>query len=238
MKFVTTDIRVLMITLVIASAGGTFAIVQGLNIDLDAATSPAKGGAFIVGNVKATHFDENGNIIGLRQSDNHIVLAGMEVIMAQVFGDINGTYPGEINDSEGLVHPVRFMQIGTDGERRLLHNDTSIMAPDAGCLRQQASITNTSAQGAHGAPPTCDDIGTLCSAQMNVTATASFLGNAGCNLISIDEAGIYTNATTDTVGHPNSNGGGLMFARNTFGSVTLNLGDTLQLDWEFTFTDS
>jgi len=63
---------------------------------------------------------------------------------------------------------------------------------------------------------------------MNITASASFSGMQ-CATASIDEAGIYTNGTL---------GDGAMFARNTFGEVTLNMLDTLQLDWEFTFTDS
>jgi len=228
-----------MLTLVIASVGGTFAIIQILDLDNVSTSKPQ--GALLSGNVKVTQFDGDGNIIAYRQSDNHIVKSGMEIIMAQVFGGINGTYPmpAEAND----VHPVRYMQIGTNGERRLLHNDTSIMTPvSAGaCIRQLAGITNSSAQGAHGAPAGCDDVGTLCSAQMNVTATASFLGSASCDVASIDEAGIFDNSTTDTAGADATgygNGGGLMFARNTFGSVTLNMLDTLQLDWEFTFTDS
>ncbi|MGQ0792145.1 MAG: hypothetical protein ACT4NJ_08005 [Nitrosopumilaceae archaeon] len=207
-------------------------------LDLDNVSTSQNQGALLTGNVKVTQFDGDGNIIAYRQSDNHIVRSGMEIIMAQVFGDMNSTSKMPNLDSS-LVHPVRYMQIGTDGERRLLHNDTSIQAPIAGCVRQLATITNSSAQGAHGAPAGCNDIGTLCSAQMNVTATASFLGTASCNVASIDEAGIFDNSTTDTTaGDAPGNGGGLMFARNTFGSVTLNMLDTLQLDWEFTFTDS
>ena len=242
MKFVTTNTRVLMLTLVIASVGGTFAIIQILDLDNVSTSKPQ--GALLSGNVKVTQFDGDGNIIAYRQSDNHIVKRGMELIMSQVFGGINGSYPGQFaGDPDYLTHPVRFMQIGTNGERRLLHNDTSIMTPvSAGaCIRQLATITNSSAQGAHGAPAGCNDVATLCSAQMNVTATASFLGSASCDVASIDEAGIFDNSTTDTAGADATgygNGGGLMFARNTFGSVTLNMLDTLQLDWEFTFTDS
>jgi len=232
-----------MLTLVIASVGGTFAIMQILDLDNVSTSKPQ--GALLSGNVKVTQFDGDGNIIAYRQSDNHIVTRGMEIIMSQVFGGINGTYPMP-PDSEtvgGNTHPVRFMQIGTNGERRLLHNDTSVMTPvSAGlCVRQLATITNvTSGDGpAHGAPVGC--VEPNCSAQMNVTATASFLGSASCNVASIDEAGIFDNSTTDTIGADATgygNGGGLMFARNTFGSVTLNMLDTLQLDWEFTFTDS
>ena len=242
MKIVTTDNRVLMAILVIASIGGTFAVVQGFDlVNYNSQTPLATGGTILTGNVKVIQYDEAGNIIAYRQTDNHIVKEGMELIMAQVFGGINTTvnYPALPSDR---VHPVRYMQIGTGGEFRLLHNNTDIFLPIAGCVRQLAAIANTSAQGAHKYPGACNDGASLCSAQMNVTAVASFLGSASCNVNSIDEAGIWDNSTTTTVGMTNGgnpgNGGGLMLARNTFGSVNLGALDTLQLQWEFTFTDS
>ena len=245
MKFVITNTQVLMLILVITSVGGTFAITQILNVDSQLASHQHQG-ALLTGNVKVTQFDGDGNIIAYRQSDNHIVKRGMEIIMSQIFGGVNGTYPGGGGGGGAVditTHPVRYMQIGTNGERRLLHNDTSVMAPvtPGTCIRQLATVTNSSAQGAHGAPAGCTDlVGNLCSAQMNVTATASFSGALCSGVGTIDEAGIFDNSTTDTVGQEPgpSTPSGYMFARNTFGSVVLNPLDTLQLDWEFTFTDS
>ena len=235
MKIVTSDIRVLMITLIVASIGGTLAIVQGLNL-YDSQTPLTTGGAMLSGNVKVIQYDESGNIIAYRQTDNHILLNGMELIMAQVFGGMNSTtiMPGLSSDK---VHPVRFMQIGTGGENRLLFNDTDIYLPIAGCNRQPATIDNgTYSDGpAHGYPNACG--APNCNAQMNVTAVSSFSG-AICSTLSIDEAGIYDNSTTSITGHPNSDGGGLTFARNNFGAVNLGVLDTLQLQWEFTFTDA
>jgi hypothetical protein len=240
MKSVMTDKRVLMAILVIASIGGTFAVVQGYGlVNYDSQTPLSTGGAMLTGNVKVIQYDGTGNIIAYRQSDNHIVKTGMEIIMAQVFGGINatGNYPAAV--TLGLPHPVRYMQIGTGGEDRLLHNNTDISIAIASCVRQLAVITNSSVQGAHKYPGACAEPN--CSAQMNVTAVASFLGSASCNVNSIDEAGIYDNSTVTTVGQHglfDGNGGGYMFARNTFGSVNLGALDTLQLQWEFTFTDS
>jgi len=253
MKLVTTDNRVLMAILVIASVGGTFAVVQGFDlVNYNPQTSLSQGGAMLAGNVKVIQYDENGNIKAYRQTDNHIVKEGMEIIMARLFAGINTTtnYP---NPTVGVPNMVRWMQIGTGGEFRLLHNNTDIGTAIAGCVRQLATITNSSQQGAHKYPspqspvPCTDLAGNLCSAQMNVTAIASFLGTASCNVNSIDEAGIYDNSTTTTVGqNQNGPGGpettptnsGYMFARNNFGSVNLGMLDTLQLQWEFTFTDS
>jgi hypothetical protein len=242
MKLEMTNNRVLMAILVIASVGGTFAVAQGFDLfNYNSQTPFATGGALLTGNVKVIQYDEDGNIVAYRQTDNHIVKEGMEIIMAQVFRDINTTinYP---NPTVGLPRPVEFMQIGTGGEYRLLHNNTDIFSPIAGCVRQTTTISNTTAQGAHKYPGACTDaVGNLCSAQMNVTAVSSFLGSASCNVNSIDEAGIFDNSTSTTVGMDGGgagNGGGYMFARNTFGSVNLGALDTLQLQWEFTFTDS
>jgi hypothetical protein len=242
MKIVMTDNRVLMAILVIASIGGTYAVVQGFDLTTLASQSSLNpGGAFLTGNVKVIQYDADGNIIAYRQTDNHIVKEGMEIIMAQVFRGINTTTNYPASATLGLPHLVEYMQIGTGGEHRLLHNNTDIAEAIATCTaRQSAGITNTTAQGAHGYPGTCDDVGILCSAQMNVTAVANFQGSAGCNVNSIDEAGIFDNSTGTTVGYTQGvpDGGGYMFARNTFGSVNLGMLDTLQLQWEFTFTDS
>jgi len=73
-----THTRVLMLTLVIASIAGTYAITTGFDLTLDSASNSAPSGALLTGNVKVTHYDEDGNVIGYRQSDNHIVFHGME----------------------------------------------------------------------------------------------------------------------------------------------------------------
>jgi len=239
MKMIVTDTRVLMAILVIASVGGTLALVQGFNLVNTSQSQTSLGGPMLLtGNVKVFQYDENGNIIAYRQTDNHIVKEGMELIMGQLFRGMNTTTAVFPNATTGKGHPVQFMQIGTGGQFRLLHNNTDIFLPIAGCTRLSSTITNVSS---HKAPSTCNDGGSLCSARMNVTATATFSG-ANCAAASIDEAGIYDNSTSTTVGMTNGgyggNGGGYMFARNNFGSVDLGALDSLALQWEFTFTDS
>jgi hypothetical protein len=243
MKFVTADTRLLSLMLVIGAIGGTFAIAQSLNVGYDHSTT--NGGTLFMGNVKVTQFGPDGSVIAYRQSDNHIVKQGMEIIMSQVFGDMNGTYPSGIS-----THPVRYMAIGTGADtNRLLYNDTDLAIPVsdtfASCARFRVDpITNSSSAHGYsqadgsdlpGSPGVkCGEAGggsQDCSAQMNVTATRQFLGGAPdlCAINGIDEAAIYDDGTL---------GNGYMFARNTFGSVDLGNLDTLQLDWEFTFTDS
>ena len=215
-----------MITLIVAAIGGTFAVIQGFDISLNpsAAESPVAG-AFLTGNVKVTQFDEDGNVKAYRQSDNHIVAKGMKIIMGQVFHNVNETYANP-------THAVRYMGIGTGGENvyasALRWNDTNLNTPLA-CARQQVALDNSSNVIPHKAPSTCAPA-TSCFARFNVTLEATFSGAACGGAPTIDEAGVFT--------EPATSGTDLMFARNTFGSVVLNPLDSLQLNWEFTFTDS
>jgi hypothetical protein len=152
------------------------------------------------------------------------------------------------------------MEIGHRGEWELLMNDTDLREPAddtiGACIRVAATFQNvteatgtgprggigfggsslvTGIQGglhtpcnlANWAGETGGAGSATCSAQANVTAQAQFTG-ALCNgALTIDEAGMFNDAAAGT-----------MFARNNFGGVVLNAPDTLQLDWEFTFTDS
>ena len=225
MKITMTRTSVLLVTLMVASIGGTLALVEGFDLSLNSHDNQKSqvAGALLTGNVKVTQLDEAGNIIAYRQSDNHIVAKGMKIIMGQVFNGVNETYAVP-------VRSVTHMQIGDGGENvyatALRWNDTALASPlGGGCTRQLTTIDNSSGVIPHKAPSSCAPA-TACFARFNVTLESSFSG-ATCGVASIDEAGVFTDST-----------GGLMFARNTFGSVTLNMLDTLQLNWEFTFTDS
>ncbi len=233
MKLTITTIHVLMVTLIIASVGATLALTQGFDlVSYNEKSSPQ--GALLTGNVKVTQFDKDGNIIAYRQSENHIVETGMQTIMGQVFNFVNDTYAVKSS-------PVSHMAIGTQGEWRLLYNDTDLRARVSDtfptCNRFSITTVNSTLGGGgvsttwgpDRSPGTC--AAPNCKAQMNITASASFFGGAPdlCAIASIDEAGIYTDSTLGSL---------TMLARNNFGSVTLNALDTLQLDWEFTFTDS
>ena len=222
MKFTITNIAVMMIAIVAISAGTTYAFTQGI---IDSNSRPS--GALLTANVKVTQYDGEGNIKAYRQTDNHIVFNGMEMIMGQLFDDINSSaqYP-----LAGTGGQVKYMELGLAGEWPLLSNDTNIREQlQWSCTRQDAAITNVSS---HRAPSSClitDPTGGTCRARMNVTAMASFSGMTCSGALDIDEAGIFNDPTS---------GMGTMFARNNFGGVVLNLPDTLALDWEFTFTDS
>lgn len=228
MKLTTTNIVVIMSALIVLSAGTTFAFTQGL---VDNNSRPS--GALFTGNVKVTQYDGAGNIIAYRQSDNHIVAEGMELIMINMFSDINASSSGWEAPPAGADSKVRWMEIGTAGEWNLLFNDTDLRNNVGGtCVRQDASVTNVSSHRSPVDPVNClvtDPDGGTCRARMNVTAMASFSGMQCSGAFDIDEAGIFNDPAF---------AGGEMFARNNFGGVVLNPPDTLALDWEFTFTDS
>ena len=218
-----------MAVLVVVSVGTTYAVTQSIVDHTNGAP-----GALMTGNVKITQFDGEGNIIAYRQTSNNIVDTGMDLIIRQVFADINATTGGWDVPPVGLKGVVRYMEIGTGGENKLLHNDTDIAVAIAGCARQDSVILNVSAHRSPGpvAGLDCfaiDPTGLSCNSRINVTATASFSGMVCSGALDIDEAGIFNDPTT---------GMGEMFARNTFGGVVLNPPDTLALDWEFTFTDN
>lgn len=246
MKLTTANIAVIMVAIVGISAASTYAITT--EVAQYGSLNPSIGAMMMTGNVKITQIDGDGNTIALRQSDNHIVGQGMELIISQVFNQMNGT-------ADADTRPVSHMEIGHRGEYELLMNDTDLRAPAddtiGACIRVAATfanVTGPAAQGfgaasivqgikgglhspCQGGPNIAGELGgagsATCSAQANVTAQAQFTG-ALCNgALTIDEAGMF-----------NSPGAGTMFARNNFGGVVLNAPDTLQLDWEFTFTDS
>jgi len=239
MKLTIPTIGVISAVAILASVGVIYAVSYESELSLNGLSNPSSG-AYMVGNVKVTHFDKDGQVIGYRHGTNHITATGMIVIMGQVFHDVNSTLTGA--NSTGRV---QWMEIGTEGDpvtydNDLRWNDTDINTPVAGtCIRIDATISNTTSLtplfldiGEEKSPGTCAPA-TACSAQMNVTAVAQFQGSS-CAAIGIDEAGIFTASQAEC----DAGTCGLMFARNVFGSVNLGALDTLQLEWEFTFTDS
>jgi len=197
--------------------------------------SQTHAGALMVGNVQVVVKDESGNIISYRQGSNHIVATGMQLIGQQVFG--SGASGNNSNVTGGGY--IEWMEIGNGsgtgtcsdppGPPVLGWNNETLECPLLTCNRVQAEINRFTVTEA----PTD-------KAQINMTAIATFDGGSGCDGISIDEAGFWNNLTSDAaIAWPNpAPVDNRMFARNTFGSVTLSAADQLELTWKFTFTDS
>jgi len=234
-----------MIAIAAISAGAI-----SLNLDhLTGSNGVQTSGALMVSNVEAVVKDDAGNIIAYRQGDNHIVASGMVILAQQTFGPGVGGLSNNTNatDPLSIAGQVRFMEIGngngtgscvfpfTGGPPILGWANTTLECPLTACARQAAEILR------HTPTNPLGGAGINSHAQINVTAIATFAGSAGCNGLSIDEAGIWMNSSQQgspsyaTAPAPNDN---RMFARNTFGSVNLSASDSLELTWRFTFTDS
>ena len=227
-------------TIVVAvSVLGTFAMVQNISV-FDFGAPSAKSGAFLTGHVEAVVKDDAGNVIAYRQADNAIVNHGMAIIAAQVFSNINGSFPG--SGGTGIMEGrVGWMSIGNNsGAATPDSNSTALFCSledattDPGCaggghvdrtscIRLASTMSNVTAHDTVQTPSPGNGI-----ARINVTAVATFDG-ADCESQDISEAGIFNDATKDS---------GQMFAHNTFGSVTLTNTDSLELTWRFTFTDN
>lgn len=262
MKLAIPTIGVLASVLVLASVGVLYSYSYESAFSNTESNIPV-GSALMTANVHVTQFNEHGEIVALRQGTNHITETGMSIIMGQIFGGFDGGtgISGGMNQSykvsptgdyaTNVTGKIGWMEIGTSGEdawpTRLKYNNTDVADPvghtNPNCIRIAIEVSNATQGNAHAAPSSCGNpandpvagVGSarLCSARMNVTATAQFQG-ADCAANSIDEAGIFTASSSEC----NAGTCGLMFARNTFGSVNLGALDTLQLEWEFTFTDS
>ena len=246
MKKLATNTGVIMIAIVAISAGAIT-----LNLDqFTGSNGVNKSGALMVTNVEAVVKDEAGNIIAYRQGDNHIVGSGMVLLAQQTFGPGVGGAPASNNTNSTtpphtLSGQVRFMEIGNGngtgncpgaaGAPILGWDNTTLECPIATCARQPAIIYR------HDPTNPSGGLGINSHAQLNVTAIATFAGSQGCNGLSIDEAGIWTNQS-QFLSPSYANGpapiDNRMFARNTFGSVNLSTSDSLELTWRFTFTDS
>jgi len=217
----------------------------------------SKSSAMLTGNVEVVKRDGAGNIVAYRQGDNHIVLGGMEIISRQVFGNagggnnVNNTFFNTTHNFGGGV--VQYMSIGngtnagnciTAGTDPVLGFDNMtlecplhLINPGDPCLRELSLVTRFNATHQPSALP--ED-----GAQLNLTAVATFsgAGSNSCAADNIGEAGIWQNASIGPAHYTNNTAvyleGNVMFARNTFGSVTLGTADQLELTWQFTFTDS
>jgi len=164
---------------------------------------------FMTGHVEVLVTDSEGNIKAYRQGDNSIVNNGMDTMAVQTFSGLTGA------TSTGAVS---HMQIGSSATTPT-GADTSITTI-GNCARDSAAFSTAGASDS-GGPPTVSAI--------TVTATATFSAADGsnCETSGIVEAGLFNDVSA-----------GELYARNTFGTVTLGSGDSLALTWTLTFTDT
>ena len=232
----------IMVALVAISVGATFAVTYSTALQSLVYTQPSTAtGTFMTGHVEAIVRDNEGVIKAYRQADNAIVTRGLETLADQLFQayTFNGLplVAGQNNHTNSTGGRFGWMNIG--------NGTTAVDSTDIG-LNCPLQLGYGGACGTGGSRPTCigeaseiwntravkRTTGTPINvAQINVTAIATFDG-ADCFSNAIREAALWNNATSPAVAPK-----GQMFARNTFGSVTLTNTDSLELTWRFTFTD-
>jgi len=195
-----------MLSITAVFAGFTFAT----NVDFD--ESPFSDSASIVGHMVLTVVDEDNNVIAFRESDNTIVVLGMNTLGGMTFA----TGTGGIAGLTQVTGPVTHMDIGSSGTAPA-PGDVGITPLGGACVRDPSGFDS---------PFVGVDPITL-NSQVVIRATSIFTGT-NCGGTAIAEAGVFNDVL-----------GGELFARNTFGPVpALGATDTLTIQWNFTFTDT
>lgn len=245
MKITSKNMVPIIVALIAISAGATFAVNQTVALQsLGYKTPSQESGAFMTGHVQAIVRDTDGVIKAYRQADNAIVTIGLESLADQLFFEYYdsgaGLIAGQNNHTNSTGGRFGYMNIGNKSAPGPDALDTGLQcalfsAGDHACAPGGASESSNR--------PLCGAITSkiwntqaikrsdTSAAQINVTAIATFDG-ANCFSGTIQEAGMWNNSTTPAVSPK-----GQMFARNTFGAVTLTSTDSLELTWRFTFTD-
>jgi len=193
-----------MLSITAVFAGFTFA----MNPDVE--ESRYNDSASIVGHMILTVVDEDNNVIAFRESDNTIVILGMNNLGANTFSTSTAIPGLGINSG-----PVTHMDIGSSGTFSTA-TDVGITALGGACVRDPSAFTSPFI-GAN----------LFGNSEVIITATSIFAGTT-CGGTAIAEAGMFNDVA-----------GGELFARNTFGPVpALGATDTLTIQWNFTFTDT
>jgi len=246
MKTISKNMVPIMVALIAVSAGAAFAVSHNIALQSLGYTSPSpESGTYMTGHVEAIVRDNDGVIKAYRQADNAIVTVGLESLADQLFFEYTefggASIDGQNNHTNSTGGRFGYMNIGnastvpdalnvglacpllSAGDRACAPGGASESQNRPSCGAITSKVWNTKAiKRTDGLFP----------AQLNVTAIATFDG-ANCNSGTIQEAGMWNNNTTPAVAPK-----GQMFARNTFGAVTLTTTDSLELTWRFTFTDN
>lgn len=175
-----------------------------------------KTGAYMTGHVETILTDSDGNIIGYRQSDNLITNIGETCATKLLF--YNDTVSGQGNAattgtcSGALNSPWTFIALGTgtgtvNGTDTGLYTETSA----AGLARARATtvtFTNSSGTGSTSAA--------------SVLIERTFTNTSG-GTVTVTESGLFNETSSSATDS--------MFAKQVFGGIGVNNGDSLTVRW-------
>jgi hypothetical protein len=181
----------------------------------DAQTTTAAG--LITGHVITTVRDAAGNIKEYRQSDNQIVNQGENCVAKMLFSGSGGSATGTNVCVGQNTDGFRYIEIGnstqavTSADYKLgnPHNATSFGSGSS--LIIKAGTVNWFANSTGSGSGTTTD-----------TRISATFQNSAPNPQTVSESGLFNSTNHNT---------NALFARQTFGTITLNNGDQLTVEW-------
>ncbi|HXG14164.1 MAG TPA: hypothetical protein VNK25_03440 [Candidatus Nitrosotenuis sp.] len=205
---INTTITILGVALAIV-AGMFTANVSGL-LGAKSTESGAQAAAMFTGHVETVVRDADGNIKEYRQSDNVITNTGENCALRLLF-QLNPTGSGTGVCTGALSTPWHVIAIGS-GTTAANNTQVALVAEHTGDLARGVATTktwfnSTSPSGTNAA-----------RIQMERTFTLSSGGPQ-----TVAESGLFNSTTNDSTDS--------MFARQAFGAITLNNGDSLTVRW-------
>ena len=216
MKTISKNVGMMAITLVAVSLSGAFAIADEFQ---DTQLEQTRGA--IYGHIEARVIDENGNVKQYIQSDNRIVGNGTDTLVVNGFSPVGG-FIGSIGDP--ALGPSTHMQlgIGTTNDATFSPTAIALETATANCIDTFTGVANSATVN-----------GGFAESFFTLSATFDTTDGPANNCIgpTFTEAGLF-----DAV---SGSGTADMFARGFFSTaVVLGSSDSLDVDWDFTFTDS
>ena len=209
------NLAVIMMAAVAISAGGAFAFTQ--NIQTPQGPSE-KGG--ILGHITLVVKDEDGNIKAYRQTDNKVVDNGLKALVRLIHQGANNLETLSKNSTSAGSFTV--IGVGTGSSTAPSQNQRVLES-------QRANKIGISTPSPYTSTSTTNVTSTCCGVQIQATWPAGKLANATSNPASIVEAGLFDNVA-------NASSSSNMFARQTFGSISIGTSDTLQVTWTISYT--
>jgi hypothetical protein len=205
---INTTITILGVALVIVA--GTFtANISGL-LGAKSTENGAQAAAMFTGHVETVVRDADGNIKEYRQSDNIITNTGENCALRLLF-QLNPTGAGTGVCTGALSVPWHVIAIGSS-TTAANNTQVALVAEHTGSLARGVATTKTWTNN------TSPSAVSAASIQMERTFTLASGGP-----LTVAESGLFNSTVNDATDS--------MFARQAFGAITLNNGDSLTVRW-------
>ena len=209
------NLAVIMMAAVAISAGGAFAFTQNIQTP----QSPSEKGS-ILGHITLVVKDEDGNIKAYRQTDNKVVNNGLKAHIYKLFAS------SLVNPTRPAMGSFNVIAVGTSNTAPA--QDQTLLGTQRGARIGNASVTSSP----YTAVTVANVTTSCCGLTIQGTWSAGKLANATSTSASIVEAGLFDRVqNSSTPANTDAN----MFARQTFGAITIGTSDTLQVTWTISY---